>query len=673
MKNMKLFSKMLVFFLAVSTASFGQYTGTNGNVALGKVIVATDSVTGFPPGNAVDGAPSTYCQIPGTAPAWIQINLEKFHYIDGYGVILPLATELPRSFILQVSADGATWTDLVTQSVSQDSMFTADLDAPDPIKFVRIYMTAKDDPAAFSEIVIFGDEMEIPERPISLAATNITTTSFTANWEVALRASGYVLQVATDANFNNILPGYDLLWWDTEVLSWDVTDVLLDPGTDYFYKVRAFNLAGTSSFGNVISLTTEKAEQTITFDVLAAAIYGDSDFDLAATATSGLAVTYTSTDISVATIIGSTMTIVGAGTSSITAAQAGNDQYLEAPAVLQDLVVNVKPLSIINATVANKVYDGNTDAVISGAALDGLVGDDDVSLSNADAGVFAQANVGTAIEVSSSMVLTGVDMLNYSLNAAVLLSADITGKDLDVIADDTNREACASNPDFTLSYSGFVGTEDVSVVDPLPSASCSADENSAPGAYDITVTGGLATNYVLVYISGSLTVTPDVTDPVLEVQNTTVQLDAGNIGAITAEDVLVSSDDNCGITNTVLSQNIFSDSDIGDVNVDVTVSDAAGNETTKIAVVTVLGFVGIGEVDGIRTRVYPNPTYDIVQIETDRFADELKVMDITGKTILSISDPGKQASIDLSDYHSGIYVIHLRFGNDVLYYKLVKK
>jgi len=475
--------------------------------------------------------------------------------------------------------------------------------------------------------------------------------------------------VATDVEFDDILPGYDD--WGLDILSWDVID--LDPGTEYFYRIRAFNDAGTSTFGNIISVTTEKEAQTITFDALDAATYGDADFDLTATATSDLTVTYSSSDETVATVTGSTLTVLGPGTTTITAMQDGDDIYAAADPVMQDLLVNAKALTVMNAVAANKEYDAGTDAVVSGATLDGVIGDDVVNLTNANSGVFAQATVGTGIVVSTSMTLAGADKDKYSLTASPDLSADITAKELTAMAEDKNREACTDNPEFTVVYAGFVGSEDESVIVQEAVASCAADASSPGGTYDITVAGGDAPNYTMVYVNGTLTVTPDVTAPTLEVQNTAVQLDASNNGAITEADVVVSSDDNCGVTETVLSQTVFTDSDIGDVNVDVTVSDAAGNKTTKIAVVTVVGYVGIDDAKGLVSKVYPNPTYGTVNLELNKFADELKVMDITGKTLITIANPERKETLDLSDYHSGIYVIQMKFGNDVKYNKVVKK
>ena len=87
-------------------------------------------------------------------------------------------------------------------------------------------------------------------------------------------------------------------------------------------------------------ITINKADQVINFDVLAGKIYGDATFDLTATTNSGLDMTYFSSDETVANINGTTVTIVGAGTATITASQAGNEYYNAAVDVSQMLTVN---------------------------------------------------------------------------------------------------------------------------------------------------------------------------------------------------------------------------------------------------------------------------------------------------------------------------------------------
>src|SRR5262249_25095847 len=81
------------------------------------------------------------------------------------------------------------------------------------------------------------------------------------------------------------------------------------------------------------SFSIAQASQTITFGALAAKTYGDPSFAVSATASSGLAVTFSASGN--CTIAATTVTITGAGSCTITALQAGNANYLAAPNVPQ--------------------------------------------------------------------------------------------------------------------------------------------------------------------------------------------------------------------------------------------------------------------------------------------------------------------------------------------------
>jgi hypothetical protein len=85
------------------------------------------------------------------------------------------------------------------------------------------------------------------------------------------------------------------------------------------------------------TLTVTPASQTITFGALAGVTYGDPTFDLTATASSGLPVTYTTTGP--CSVSGVTVTISGAGTCTITAHQAGDTNHAAAPDVAQTLTI----------------------------------------------------------------------------------------------------------------------------------------------------------------------------------------------------------------------------------------------------------------------------------------------------------------------------------------------
>jgi hypothetical protein len=110
------------------------------------------------------------------------------------------------------------------------------------------------------------------------------------------------------------------------------------------------------------SLVISKASQTIDFAALAAANFGDAPFALNATATSSLAVSYTSSDPAVATVSGDTVTIIGAGETTLTASQAGDANHEAAIDVPQVLTVN-KATATIDLTGLTQTYDGSPKSV----------------------------------------------------------------------------------------------------------------------------------------------------------------------------------------------------------------------------------------------------------------------------------------------------------------------
>ncbi len=196
------------------------------------------------------------------------------------------------------------------------------------------------------------------------------------------------------------------------------------------YRVMVIEYTGENGGEHYLTATvtsnpanTIKDDQTITFNALSAKTYGDADFDPAATASSGLAVIYISSDTAVATIVSGEIHIINAGTSDITASQAGNGDYNAASDVVRTLTVNKATLT--------------------------------------------------------------------------------------VTADNKTREVGESNPAFTLTYSGWVGTDNADSLETKPTATCSATSTSPAGDYDINVAGGVDNNYTFSYVKGTLTVQPN--------------------------------------------------------------------------------------------------------------------------------------------------------------------
>lgn len=86
-------------------------------------------------------------------------------------------------------------------------------------------------------------------------------------------------------------------------------------------------------------LTILGKSQHILFDSISPKLIGDTAFPLTATASSGLPVSYSSTNTSIATIDNGYVTMLTPGTDTIIAIQAGNDQYA-ADTVTRVLLVN---------------------------------------------------------------------------------------------------------------------------------------------------------------------------------------------------------------------------------------------------------------------------------------------------------------------------------------------
>ena len=82
----------------------------------------------------------------------------------------------------------------------------------------------------------------------------------------------------------------------------------------------------------------------------------------------------------------------------------------------------------------------------------------------------------------------------------------ITKAPLKITVKSYTRKEGEANPEFGVTYEGFVNDETTTVLLTQPTVSCSATESSPAGTYEITVSGASATNYEISYVAGTLTV-----------------------------------------------------------------------------------------------------------------------------------------------------------------------
>ncbi len=173
-------------------------------------------------------------------------------------------------------------------------------------------------------------------------------------------------------------------------------------------KTAALNIASDDPDENpyVINLTgSDGLPQTITFNALPTKTFGEPNFNLSASASSGLSVTFSSSNTGVATVSGNTVTIVGAGTTTITASQSGDNDYAPADNVLQTLTINKAPSTITFATLPAKTF-----------------GDDPFSLSAASTSgetvTFSSSNTSVVSVSGNTLTIVGAGSADISANAA---------------------------------------------------------------------------------------------------------------------------------------------------------------------------------------------------------------------------------------------------------------
>jgi gliding motility-associated-like protein len=325
-----------------------------------------------------------------------------------------------------------------------------------------------------------------PAAPTGLAATaGNTQNTITWNASPAPDLDKYILYAGTAIN-----PTTAIQTISAGTLTYTHTG--LTNGIGYFYRISAVDLTGNEGVksGNIVS--TPKGPQTITFNSLAASVYGATPVTLTATSSSALAVTYTSSNTAVATVSGSTVTILAAGTTTITASQVGNAAFLAATPVTQDLTVNKKDIAVA-AVVKTKIY-GAADPTFTYTFSPALIGTDTFT-GNLDRA--AGENIGNYAITQGTLALSN----NYTLN---FTSADlsVTAKPVTVTAAAKTKIFTATDPAFTYTFSpALIGTD--TFTGNLDRAAGEDVGNYVIGQNSLS----LGTNYQITYVPANLTIT----------------------------------------------------------------------------------------------------------------------------------------------------------------------
>lgn len=188
-----------------------------------------------------------------------------------------------------------------------------------------------------------------------------------------------------------------------------------------------------------------------------------------------------------------------AGTYQI---QLSVDQQDYAGTASATLKITKRPLTITGLKAADKKYDGNTGATVSGGTLNGIVNGDDVSADMPASGMFADKNAGTGKTVTvTTPSLTGDKSDNYEITSVNAMTASISQKKVGLMLTATSKEydgktnanvTAAVNADDVISGDNLsVTVGDSHFKDP------NVGENKEITVGKIELTGADAGNYII--------------------------------------------------------------------------------------------------------------------------------------------------------------------------------
>ncbi|WP_173003009.1 MBG domain-containing protein [Chitinophaga sp. SYP-B3965] len=171
--------------------------------------------------------------------------------------------------------------------------------------------------------------------------------------------------------------------------------------------------------------------QTITFNTLPIKRYGNADFAIGATASSGLTVSYTSSNTQVATVNNGIIHIAGAGTADITASQTGDPFNAAAQPVTQTLTVQKANLVVSSLDTIKNEGQPNPAFTIT---YSGFVNGDDAS-DLATPPAIAAATTATSLAGTYPITVSGATSPNYNIAhiAGKLSIFPPNGKDQDIV------------------------------------------------------------------------------------------------------------------------------------------------------------------------------------------------------------------------------------------------
>lgn len=467
----------------------------------------------------------------------------------------------------------------------------------------------------------------------------------------------------------------------------------LEPGTKYYYRAYATNAIGTT-YGNSMTFTTDKSEQLIALTDSIEKQYGDTDFEPMAAASSGLEVTYSSSDQNVATIVDGMVHITGLGSCMIFADQGGNYQYYEAPQDTIRLRV-ITGSAFIELSGLSTTYDGTPKVVTATTTPEGLTVDityNGSTTAPADAGKYVvlatidDANYEGSIsdtlvieKYAATVELSGLEATYDGYSHEVMATTSPEGMTVEVTYDgvatapsdagtcqvvativDPNYSGSAAAQMVISKATATIEFDTLSVVydgDPKAVTVTTAPEGltveitydestSAPsdtGTYAVVATiidtnyGGTESGNFVILEDTDLDGLPDITDP---------------------------DDDNDGLTDveeaTLGTNPLNPDTDGDGIN---------DGEDSSPLIPTAVDNVAFDQ----QVKVYPTVTKGAVHVEIDNNRFDLEVFSISGQKLQIVKGIQDHLELNMATYHPGMYILKVIVDDNAVSKRVIRQ
>lgn len=315
-------------------------------------------------------------------------------------------------------------------------------------------------------------------------------------------------------------------------------------------------------------------------------------------------------------------------------------------------------LSFSDVLVADKIYDGNTEAQVTNAVLVGVIGSDEVMLDELKAS-FADKNVGTLKVVAASFTLKGSGLENYTVTQPAGLSADIAQKELMITGIEAQSKVYDGTTNASLStgiLEGIVGTDEVSLV-AGNGAFVSSDAGSGIEitANGYSLSGADASNYFVNQPSG---LKADITPAQLVVTANDVEYQKGNgtiSWSLSYSGFVNGENEEVLDVKPELSCPAIETSPVGEY--DITAGGGTDNNYVFEYVngtLSIMPGTGISGASGMAYQIYPNPATDFVNIRSPHGNPvQVQLFDMNGRLIINLITVNDQ--LDIQGLIPGIY------------------